>query len=165
LLAALAAVALGCGYSLVGKGSTLPPEVKKVYLKAFENSTERVLVDQILTRAVADELVNRQRFEVVSSEQGADAELAGTVVSFEVTPVSFDSDRRAKEYEIAITAKVQLRQFVPDRILWKNDRYQFRNSYPLEASELGFLDRETPAIEATAKKFAETMISDILEGF
>ena len=165
LLALLAAGALGCGYSLVGKGSNLPPEVKKVYLKAFENSTERVRVDQILSQAVADELVNRRRFEVVNSDQGADAELDGTVVGFEVTPVTFDADRRATEYEIAITAKVQLRQFVPDRVLWKNDRYQFRNSYQLESSELGFLDRETPAIEATAKKFAETMVSDLLEGF
>lgn len=165
LLVLLAAAPLACGYALVGKGSNLPPEIKKVYLKAFENSTERVRVDQILTQAVADELVNRQRFEVVSSDVGADAELEGTVVGFEVTPVTFDADRRATEYEIAITAKVQLRQFSPDRVLWKNDRYQFRNSYPLDASELGFLDRETPAIEATAKKFAETMVSDLLEGF
>jgi outer membrane lipopolysaccharide assembly protein LptE/RlpB len=165
LLAILAVGALGCGYSLVGKGSTLPPEVQKVYLKAFENSTERVRVDQILTQAVADELVNRQSFEVVNSAEGADAEIVGTVVSFAVTPVTFDADRRATEYEITITASVQLHQFSPDRILWKNDRYQFRDSYQLEASELGFLDRETPAISATAKKFAETMVSDLLEGF
>jgi outer membrane lipopolysaccharide assembly protein LptE/RlpB len=167
LLAVLLAAGafLGCGYTLVGKGSNLPPEVKKVYLKAFVNSTERVRVDQILTQAVADELVNRQRFEVVSSEAGADAELDGTVVAFEVTPVTFDADRRATEYEITITVQAQLRQFAPDRVLWKNDRYQFRNSYPLDTSELGFQDRETPAIQATAKKFAETMVSDLLEGF
>ena len=165
LLALLAAGALACGYTLVGKGSNIPPEIKKVYLKAFENKTERVRVDQLLTQAVADELVNRQRFEMTNSDQGADAELDGTVIGFEVTPVTFDADRRATEYEITITAKVQLRQFVPDQVLWHNDRYQFRNSYQLESSELGFLDRETPAIEATAKKFAETMVSDLLEGF
>jgi outer membrane lipopolysaccharide assembly protein LptE/RlpB len=165
-LVVLAAAALaGCGYSLVGRASNIPPEVKTVHLAPFENTTQRVNVDQILTRAVNDELVTRQRFTVVASEEGSDADLTGKVTSFEVRPVTFDSDRRATEYEITITASVSLKQRDPERVLWQNDRYQFRDSYQLEASELGFLDRETPAIEATAKKFAETMVTDLLEGF
>ena len=162
---AIALAAVGCGYSLVGRATNIPPEVKIVFLAPFENLTQRVNVDQILTRAVNDELVNRQRFSVVSTKEGSDAELVGKVSSFDVRPVTFDSDRRATEYEITITAAVSLKQFEPERVLWQNDRYQFRDSYQLEASELGFLDRETPAIEATAKKFAETMITDLLEGF
>jgi hypothetical protein len=170
VLCLLAAGALGgCGYALVGRGSTLPPDVREVYLKPFENGTGRARVDQILTQAVADELVTRQRFAVVASDAGADAELAGTVTGFDVRPVSFDADRRGTEYEIAITARVSLRrvgQTDPAALaLWQNDRYQFRDSYKLEASELGFQDREIPAIEAAAQKFAETMITDLLEGF
>jgi outer membrane lipopolysaccharide assembly protein LptE/RlpB len=157
---------LGCGYRLVGTASTIPPEIHKVYLKPLENATGRVLVDQILTRAVADELVTRQRFEVLSSPEGADGEIDGTVTAFSVRPVSFDSDGRATEFEISITAKVLFKQLVPEeKALWQNDRYNFRDSYQLEASELGYFDRETPAIEATAKKFAETMVTDLLEGF
>jgi len=162
---AVALSAAGCGYSLVGRATNIPPEVKIVYLAPFENQTQRVNVDQILTRAVNDELVNRQRFSVVSAKEGSDAELIGTVSSFDVRPVTFDSDRRGTEYEITITAAVSLKQFEPERVLWQNDRYQFRDSYQLEASELGYLDRETPAIEATAKKFAESMVTDLLEGF
>jgi outer membrane lipopolysaccharide assembly protein LptE/RlpB len=167
LLPVIAAASLlaGCGYSLVGRASNLPPEVRRVYLEAFENSTGRAQVDQIVTQAVADELVTRQRFAIVASGEEADAELVGTVTDFAVVPVSFDSDRRGTEYEIAITAQVALRQLDPERVLWENDRYQFRDSYELDASELGFLDREIPAIEAMAKKFAESMITDLLEGF
>jgi outer membrane lipopolysaccharide assembly protein LptE/RlpB len=165
LAVAAGLLAAGCGYSLVGRASNIPPEVKVVYLAPFENATQRVNVDQILTRAVTDELVNRQRFSVVNAKEGSDAELVGKVTSFDVRPVTFDGDRRATEYEITITAAVSLKQFEPERVLWQNDRYQFRDSYQLEASELGFLDRETPAIEATAKKFAESMVTDLLEGF
>jgi len=166
LLGALALCCLtGCGYALVGRASNIPPEVKSVFLKPFENSTSRVNVDQILTRAVADELVTRQRFAIAAGEEGSDAELTGTVTGFSVQPVSFDADRRGTEFEISITASVAMRQLHPERVLWQNDRYQFRDSYQLEASELGFLDRETPAIEAAAKKFAETMVTDLLEGF
>jgi outer membrane lipopolysaccharide assembly protein LptE/RlpB len=165
LLLAAGLVAAGCGYALVGRASNIPPDVKVVFLEPFENTTSRVNVDQILTRAVTDELVNRRRFNVVAAEEGSDATLSGTVTGFDVQPVTFDADRRATEYEISITAAVKLVKLADEVVLWQNDRYQFRDSYQLEASELGFLDRETPAIEATAKKFAESMVADLLEGF
>jgi hypothetical protein len=156
---------LGCGYALVGRGSNIPPEVKRVYLKPFENKTSRVRVDQIVTQAVAEELVTRQRFSVAAGADEADAELVGVVTGFDVRPVKFDDEQRATEFEIAITAQVQLHRFAPDTILWQNDRYQFRDSFPLETGDLGYFDRETPAIESAAQKFAETMVTDLLEGF
>ncbi len=157
--------AQGCGYALVGRASNIPEDVRQVFLKPLENATPRVQVDQILSRALADELVTRQRFAVLSSAEGADAEIAGTVQGFVVNPVTFDADGRATEYEISITVKMVFRRLAPESVLWQNDRYVFRDSYQLEASELGYQDRETPALEATAKKFAETVITDLLEGF
>ena len=103
-LFAAAALAAGCGYTLVGRASNIPPEVKIVYLAPFGNATQRVNVDQIVTRALNDELVTRQRFTVVSTPESGDADLVGNVTGFEVRPVTFDSDRRATEYEISITA-------------------------------------------------------------
>lgn len=156
----------GCGYRLVGTASNIPDTIRVVRLEPLENRTSRVQVEQILTRALADELVTRRRFEVLTGEEGAaDAVISGGVSNFNVRPVSYDGQGRATEYEILITVQVQFRQLDPERVLWENDRYQFRDSYRLEASELGYFDRETPAIEATATKFAETMVTDLLEGF
>jgi len=155
----------GCGYRLVGTASNIPPEIRAVYLDPLTNQTTRVEVDQILTRALADELVTRQRFEILSSESGADATISGAVTAFTVRPVSFDAEGRGTEYEIRITAQVAFKQVDPETVLWSNDSYQFRDSYQLEASELGYFDRETPAIQAAAEKFAETMVTDLLEGF
>lgn len=164
-LATAALLAAGCGYSLVGRASNIPEEVRSVFLAPLENATPRVQVDQILSRALADELVTRQRFAVLSTAEGADAEISGSVVGFVVNPVTFDSDGRATEYEISITARMSFRRLAPELVLWENDRYVFSQSYQLEASELGYQDRETAAITATAKKFAETVITDLLEGF
>lgn len=160
-----AALANGCGYALVGRGSNLPDDVKSVYLKQFENQTSRAQVEQILTRALADELVTRHRFAVVSDEAQADAELSGSVQNFAVTPVTFDSEGRATEYEISIVAKVAFKRVGSDDTLWSNDHYLFRQNYPIEVSETGYFDRETLAIDQVALKFAETMVSDLLEGF
>jgi len=158
-------LAAGCGYTLVGRASNIPDTIRRVHLKPFENATPRSQIDQILTRALADELVTRRRFELTAGEAGADAEISGTVVAFVVNPVSFDGEGRATEYELVVNASMSFRQLDPETVLWQNDRYQFRDSYQLEASELGYFDRETPAIEAAAKRFAETVVTDLLEGF
>jgi len=164
LLLLVAALA-GCGYSLVGRGSNLPAEVRRVQLLPLENGTPRSQVDQILTRALSSELVNRHRFEVLSSPTGADAVLSGKVSSFTLSPVTFDDQGRATEYEIAIVVAVKFKEVAPEKLLYENDGYLFRSSYEVQVSELGFQDRETAAIEATAKDFAESLVTDLLEGF
>jgi len=165
-LSLLVVTLAGCGYSLVGRGSNIPEEVRRVQLVPLENATPRSQVDQILTRALTTELVNRRRFEVLSSPEGSDAILTGTVSSFTLSPVTFDDEGRATEYEIAIVVSVKFKQVgATETLLYENDNYLFRSSYEVKASELGFQDRETPAIEATAKDFAETLVTDLLEGF
>lgn len=167
LTGALAAAALagGCGYGLVGRGSNLPPDIQEVYLQPLENRTPRSQVEQFLTRAIADEMVTRRRFAVVGSEAEADAVLSGAVVAFGATPVTFDASGRATEYEIAITAQVLFRRRGAEEAIWSNDAYTFRQSYPVEVSGAEYFDREDEAIEEAAERFAETMVSDLLEGF
>lgn len=164
---ALAALALSaCGYALVGRGSNIPDDVETVYLAALQNRTQRPQVEQFLTQAIADELVKRGRFTVVNGPAGADASLTGAVVAFGATPVAFDGTGRATEYEISITASVELARIDPEEILWSNSRYIYRENYEVDAAGgTGFLDRETEAIEEAAERFAETMVSDLLLGF
>ena len=50
-------------------------------------------------------------------------------------------------------------------VVWSNKRYVFRDDYPLEEGDAGFFDREDLAIEETAEEFAETLLTDLLEGF
>ncbi|MGE5232712.1 MAG: LPS assembly lipoprotein LptE [Acidobacteriota bacterium] len=155
----------GCGYALVGRASNLPPDIKTVYLKPLENRTSRQQIEQILTRAIASELVTRKRFAVASDAAGADAEISGAVVAFSVVPVAFDQTGRAKQYEIAVTAQVKFRRLKDDKVIWSNDRYNFRESYDVVGTSLSYFDQENSAIEKVAPQFAQTMVSDLLEGF
>lgn len=157
--------ATGCGYALVGRGTNVPEDVREVYVKAFENRTQRAQVEQALTRAVAEELVTRQRFAVVGSEAEADAEITGIVTAFAVTPVTFDDAGRATAYEIAISAQMAFKRVGAEEALWSNDRYTFRENYPLQVSGDAYVDLEDDTIEKAAKRFAQTVVSDLLEGF
>jgi outer membrane lipopolysaccharide assembly protein LptE/RlpB len=156
----------GCGYALLGRGSSLPEDVRKLYVQPFENRTQRAQVEQFVTNAIASELVTRQQFALVTDPDEADAQLDGAVTGFAVTPVSFDGQGRATEYEIAITARVALRRLrVENGVLWSNDNYVFREPYQLEVSQVGYFDQEDVAIEQASTHFAKTLVSDLLEGF
>lgn len=171
--AAIAVAAIlfsGCGYTLAGRGNNIPADIKKVFLASLINETSRSQVEQILTRAISEELVTRQRFEVVNSSADADAVLKGKVLDFSVIPVTFDENGLADNFEITISADMVF-QRVPGadgkegEVIWKNSRYLFRQDYPLEEADTAFFDRENLAIEETSGRFAETMVTDLLEGF
>lgn len=169
-LAVVAGLAGGCGYALVGRASNLPPDVRAVYVEPLSNATSRSQVEQILTQAITDELVTRRRFSVVSKSEEADAVLLGSVVSFDVRPVSFDAGGLANDFEISITTDVKFRrQPAPGEdegaVLWASSRYVFRQDYPLESEGLAYFDRETEAIEKVSTAFAKTLVTDLLEGF
>ncbi|MEM8963388.1 MAG: LPS assembly lipoprotein LptE [Acidobacteriota bacterium] len=162
----------GCGYALVGTASNLPEDIREIYVEPLENATARTQLGQILTQALADELVLRRRFDVVNSPDSADALLRGTVIGFRVRPVTYNAEGLATNFEIEITANMRF-QRVPAigqpeeeaEVIWANARYLFRRDYPVEDAGLDFVERETEAIEETAEEFAETLIIDLLEGF
>lgn len=173
VLAAVAAAAVltGCGYTLVGQASNIPEDVRRVYVEPLVNATPRAQVEQILTQAISDEMVTRRRNFTVSSNPGdADAILRGTVMSFDVRPLTFDADGLANNFEITITADMRFER--PPRpgedegdVIWSSSRYFFREDYPLEDDGTPFFDRENQAIEETSVDFAESVVTDLLEGF
>ena len=168
LLVAAAVSLLGCGYALVGRASTLPADIREVYVVPLENRTTRVQLEQFLTSALTDELVTRRRFAIVRSLAEADAQLDGAVTQFRVTPVTFNNDGRATEYEITIVAAMKFeRTGAADDTppVWENDRYLFRETYEIDESAEDFFDRENEAIIKASQRFAESMVADLLEGF
>ncbi len=165
-VAALGLVLAGCGYTLSGRAVNLPKDVQSVYLAPIINLTSRVQLDQLLTQSLADALVTRKRFELVASRTGADAELTGRIRTFSVQPLAFDPEGRATEYQILIEVDLELLRVESSEPLWRGERYQFRDTYAVEfGAATGFQDRETPAIVQAARRFAETAVTDMLEGF
>lgn len=166
--AALALVLLGstgCGYALVGKTSTLPPSIRVIRFQTLANQTSRVGVEQRLSGEIAKELAARGRFHVQADSAGADAELSGAVTRFDLYPVAFDAAGRATEYQVAVTAKVSLRTLPEEKPLWENPAYTFRENYTFASSAASYADRENEAIDRVSVRFAESLVTSLLEGF
>lgn len=168
LLAVSAAIlAAGCGYSLVGTGSFLPADITTIHIPTFVNKTTRVEAEQIVTRAVTEEFVSRGRLRVVGSPPEAHALLRGTITGFGLTPVAFDEQGRATQYQVNIRANIELvdRRAEDEQVIWKNDQYYFAEDYSVNPEAIDSFDQETRAIQEIAVRFAESLVSSVLEGF
>ena len=81
-----------------------------------------------------------------------------------------DTDGLATNFEVVIGADMTFARTPgpgeeEGEVLWSNSRYVFRQDYPLEEANVPYFDRENVAIEETSESFAETMVTDLLEGF
>ena len=165
---AVLAAAVGCGYTLVGRGSFLPENIKRIAFPTFKNSTSRVGLEQRLSAAVARELASRGRFSVSAKSGDGDAELSGDITGFSLVPVAADNLGHATQYQIQISARVALTTIPDGKALWKNDSYVFRENYDIAGGGVGssnFSDLENVAIDAEAGRFAQSLVTSILEGF
>ena len=112
-----------------------------IQFETLANQTPRVGVEQRLSREIARELASRGRFHVQSGAAGADAALTGAVIGFDLYPVAFDEQGRAKEYQVRITARVSLKSIADEKVLWENPSYTFQDNYSFATSERRLLRR------------------------
>ncbi|HRR27311.1 MAG TPA: LPS assembly lipoprotein LptE, partial [Acidobacteriota bacterium] len=74
-----------CGYRSADS-LRVPLPVRTIAVRTLENDTTTYQVEQILTRALVQELVRRSNLEVVNREEGADAVLSGRVLRVVASP-------------------------------------------------------------------------------
>ena len=165
VIGALLTTAAGCGYRLAGTSSTLPASIRVIRFQTLANQTSRVGVEQRLSSEIARELASRGRFSVQAGASGADADLSGAVIGFDLYPVAFDPDGRAREYQIRITASVSFKTIPGETVLWENRAFAFQDNYTFSTSAASYVDRENEAIDRVAGRFAESLVSNLLEGF
>jgi len=165
VLLAPAIAATGCGYALVGKGSSLPDNIRVVQFTTLENMTQRVQLEQRFSGEIARELASRGRFKVQADSTGADAALTGAVLAFNLFPVAFDSQGRATDYQVQVTARVSLKTVPDGKVLWENPAYTFRDNYSYAATAASYVDLENDAIDRVAGRFAQALVTSLLEGF
>ena len=96
----------------------------------------------------------------------ADAILRGSIDSFGINPIAFNPQGRATQYQISITAKIELVDHRnDDKVLWKNDQYRFTENYQVDVTTGDTFDQETRAIREIAVRFAESLVANLVEGF
>lgn len=160
----------GCGYALAGRGSFLPERIRAIGIPIFTNATPYFDLEQLFTERVRSELIGRGRYKILPESTGVDAVLTGQIVSLEVAPVSFTREQQASRYVATITASIELRDTLDDRVLWRNASLVFRDEFDAASGDnaddpSAFFGQSTNAMQRLSTEFARTVISSILEAF
>ena len=118
----LAVALVGCaGYRL---GSTLPKNIKTVFVPAFINNTGEPMAETEASRATLEELQKDGTLEV-TGEQFANSVLTVTLTSFKLEPLSFDrtSPKTANQYRLFLYADVLFVRAKTNELLAKKKVY------------------------------------------
>jgi outer membrane lipopolysaccharide assembly protein LptE/RlpB len=164
--ALLALLTTGCGYHTAGRTSTIPEDVRTIAIPAFVNQTHTYKIEQMLTAAVVREMVTRTNYHVLDKAGAdADATLRGAVLSTYTTPLTYDSvTGRAASILVVISMSVSLQE-KDGKVLYQNPSYLFREQYEVSRDPKNFFEEDTPALQRLSRDFAQTLVSNMLEGF
>ena len=164
-------VAPGCGYSLAGRGSFLPADIRVVGIPQLVNNTTFFQIEQILTEKIRTEFIGRGRYRVIPAPEGADAVVTGAVTSINVQPVGFTEQQLASRYLFTLTMNVQFTDTRTAMVLWQNSALTFREEYELSTRSnvalegATFLSQERSSFDRIADDVARTVVTAILEAF
>ena len=162
--------AVGCGYSLAGRGSFLPVYIKTIGIPTFANRTTVFNLETTLTQKVRSEFIGRGKYQILPQADGVDALLTGEVVAVSIAPASFNTQQLASRYALTMTARIELRDTRANVVLWENPNLVFRQEYEATSGTsavdpAAFFGQDANALDRLSTDFARTIVSTILEAF
>ena len=163
----------GCGYTLAGRGSSLPASIKKIGIPMFTNRTTVFNLETTLTAKVRSEFIGRGKFEISPDATGVDGLLTGEVTSVSIVPSAINAQQLASRYALTMTARVELKNTRDNMVLWENPGLVFRQEYEATGTQTpggaidptAFFGQDTNALDRLSTEFARTIVSAILEAF
>jgi len=165
-LGSLVALVLGsaCGYRVVGIGGQLPGGITRVEVPVFENHTARTDVGRVLTEHFISQLLGSAKLTVTTGE-GAQAVVKGTVTGYKREPITFDSKEKPLENRLTLIMDVSLVSIGDKRLLFGEKAVTVRYDYPVK-NDLQENDRlEDEALRSATKQMSEKLVSLMLESF
>ncbi|MEW6096076.1 MAG: LptE family protein [bacterium] len=101
---------------------TLPEHIKSIYIPIFINQTFQYGLEDVVTNIVIEEFIKDGRLEVVD-KKSADAELKGTIISYERVPFPYDKEGNIAKYKVSIKVNFRLTDLTDNKVL-RNDEWQ-----------------------------------------
>ena len=166
-ITALMLGSLACGYHTSnGKAIRLPADLHTLAIPAFKNVTTSYGVEQILTKAVVREFLERTQYRVIEQENAnPDATLRGMVTGVSIAPLTSDSQTgRLSTAMVTVSMNVSL-VARNGKLLYSNPGYIFREQYQISREPSTFFQEEGPAVDRLSRDFARTLVSNVLEAY
>ncbi len=168
-------LAAGCGYRRLDRVPRTAAWARKgdtIRLAKFRNETVRLGLEERFTKALENRIVAASPWKLVP--QGAPSRwvLQGTLLSYKVRPlgVQLGTDRirasagSASRVEVIVVAAVDLLDGVTGVPVAQRRGLTFSNQYRVDQNFASFENRELQVLDHLADDFAESFLTQLLEG-
>jgi hypothetical protein len=168
-------VVAACGYRRLDRVSSAVPWAapgETISLGKIHNSTKQGGLEESFRKAVENRIISSSPWKLVYSGSGSRWVLQGALASFEVRPLGLNlrsgqaqgSAGSASRVEIVITANLQLLDGQTGALVVDRPRLTFRSQYQVDQNFASFDNRELQVLEGLAEDFAESFLTQLLEG-
>ena len=131
----------------------------------FQNFTRRPDVERVLTTALVDEFINTPSLRIVKSGEG-EATLLGSIRSYALTPISFDSSDVTQEYRLTLVVELKLVAGEKGRVLWKREGLSDYEDFKVTALNVDATKAaEREALKKMVKDMARLIKEQMVENF
>lgn len=166
----LAFATAGCGYSLAGRGSTLPASIKTIGVPPITNLSPYPELDRPISEAVQREFQGRGKYTIQPDANNVDAVLTCTITGVASQPAVINTSGQVTRVRILVSANVEFKDVKADKVLWANPSFQAREEFDIASTTTAndpaaTFSQVTGAVERLAKSFAGTIVTSILEAF
>lgn len=176
LLSAILVIASsGCGYHRLDRQQRAAAWAKQgetIRLARFRNLTPRLGLEDRFTKALENRVVAASPWRLVP--QGAPSRwvLQGTLEEYRSRPIglTLGNDRvkasagSAARIEVAVVASVELLDGQTGAVVLSRRGLTFSNQYRVDQNFASFDNRELQVLESLADDFAESFLTQLLEG-
>jgi outer membrane lipopolysaccharide assembly protein LptE/RlpB len=123
-----------CGYTFRGSETSLPPDVKKIYIPQVVNESTKLGLAQIVTDALRDEFDSYGTVSVVDSQSEADAVLRVRVVDVkETTSATRSNNNTALQMQTTMFLAAEM-QRITGPVLWRNNALRVSQTFGADSS-------------------------------
>ena len=175
LLAAGLLLSLGCGYHRLDRQPRSAAWAKRgetIRLARFRNLTPRLGLEDRFTKALENRLVAASPWRLVAQGESSRWVLQGTLEDYKSRPIglTLGNDRTkasagsASRVEVAVVASVELLDGQTGAVVLSRRGLTFSNQYRVDQNFASFDSRELQVLESLADDFAESFLTQLLEG-
>jgi Lipopolysaccharide-assembly len=175
LVAWLGLTSFGCGYRRLDRQPRAAAWMKKgetVRLARFRNQTPRLGLEDRFTKALEYRIVAATPWRLVQQNEAARWVLQGTLEKYETRALGLSlgtgTDKKsagtASRVEIVVVASVELLDGQTGAVVLSRRGLTFSNQYRVDQNFASFDNRELQLIDNLADDFAESFLTQFLEG-
>lgn len=164
-----------CGYRrLDNRPRTAAWMVKgeTVRIASFRNNTSRLGAEDTFRKALENRIVAASPWRLVPQSASSRWVLQGSIESYEVRPLGLSlgsaaaqgSAGSASRVEVIVVASLQLLDGVTGDVILARPRLTFSNEYRVDQNFASFNNQELRVLSNLADDFAESFLTQFLEG-